>query len=132
MDARPYAGRTDKHRFNLGLAAIPPLRLQMVYGASTNKSYGLLLLVTLISLLDSQKQIENGVRSQSARVKNLIRTKYQELGPTSFNEKTILFLFPVLVMLWMFRDPKFIAGWGSLFSKYETQQQQMRETNEIN
>jgi hypothetical protein len=23
-------------------------------------------------------------------------------------------------MLWMFRDPKFIAGWGSLFSKYST------------
>lgn len=123
MDARPYAGRTDKHRFNLGLAAIPPLRLQMVCGASTNKSYGLAptLIVTLISLfIDSQKQIENGVKSQSARVKNLIRTKYQELGPTSFNEKTILFLFPVLVMLWMFRDPKFIAGWGSLFSKYST------------
>ncbi|XP_046437439.1 solute carrier family 13 member 2-like [Daphnia pulex] len=71
----------------------------------------------LLSGFKCQKQIENGVKSQSARVKNLIRTKYQELGPTSFNEKTILFLFPVLVMLWMFRDPKFIAGWGSLFSK---------------
>nr|CAH0100027.1 unnamed protein product [Daphnia galeata] len=71
----------------------------------------------LLSGFKCQKQIENGDNSQSSRVRNLIRTKYQELGATSFNEKVILILFPILVMLWMFRDPKFIAGWGSLFSK---------------
>ncbi|KAI9555363.1 hypothetical protein GHT06_017878 [Daphnia sinensis] len=71
----------------------------------------------LLSGFQCQKKIENGDGSQSSRVKNLIRTKYRELGSTSFNEKTILVLFPILVLLWMFRDPKFIAGWGSLFSK---------------
>lgn len=53
------------------------------------------------------------------RAKNLIRQKYKELGPMSFNEKTVTILFTILVLLWMFRDPKFIPGWGSFFSKYE-------------
>lgn len=52
------------------------------------------------------------------RAKNLIRNKYRELGPMSFNEKTITVLFIVLVLLWIFRDPKFIPGWGTFFSKY--------------
>ena len=68
--------------------------------------------------IHSQKKIENSLDdAQNSRVKNLIRGKYEELGPTSFNEKVLITLFPILVLLWMFRDPKFIDGWGSLFSK---------------
>jgi len=52
------------------------------------------------------------------RIRNLIKSKYNELGPASFNEKTILVLFTLLVLAWLFRDPKFIDGWDSLFPKY--------------
>lgn len=32
------------------------------------------------------------------------------VGPASFQEKTILVLFTLLVLAWLFRDPKFIDG----------------------
>lgn len=48
------------------------------------------------------------------RVEQLIRRKYQDLGPMSFQEAATLFLFVCLVLLWFFRDPQFITGWREL------------------
>lgn len=51
------------------------------------------------------------------KIRVMLRKKYQELGPMSYHESTVLVLFVILISLWMFRDPKFVPGWGSLFSK---------------
>ena len=72
--------------------------------------------VQLVSFSDSRRQ-EKVNQAHQVKIKNLVQKKYDELGPMTFHEKTIAALFVLLVSLWMFRDPKFIAGWGSLFSK---------------
>ncbi|XP_078680625.1 Na(+)/citrate cotransporter-like isoform X5 [Branchiostoma floridae x Branchiostoma belcheri] len=54
----------------------------------------------------------------------VIRKQYDELGPVSFAEKVVLFHFVLLVLLWFFRDMKFVklqneraAGWTYFFEK---------------
>ncbi|XP_054709982.1 solute carrier family 13 member 2-like isoform X2 [Uloborus diversus] len=47
--------------------------------------------------------------------KQIIEKKCEELGKTTFHEKAVSLLFLLLVMLWIFRSPKFIAGWGNYF-----------------
>ena len=49
----------------------------------------------------------------------MVLKKYNELGPMSFNEIVVLALFVILTMLWFWRDPKFVTGWGSHFPKSE-------------
>ncbi|RWS13769.1 solute carrier family 13 member 5-like protein [Dinothrombium tinctorium] len=53
----------------------------------------------------------------SIGAKNVIAAKYKELGPFSFHEKAICFLFISLVVLWMFRDPQFVRGWATYFGE---------------
>ncbi|XP_059486392.1 Na(+)/citrate cotransporter-like isoform X2 [Neocloeon triangulifer] len=47
-------------------------------------------------------------------VRQLISTKYRELGPMSYHEANVLALFIILILLWFFRKPDFIPGWASL------------------
>lgn len=52
--------------------------------------------------------------------KNHFRIKYKELGPASFEERTVLIVFLSLAFLWIFRagidfDNFTIPGWSSLF-----------------
>ncbi|XP_066295619.1 Na(+)/citrate cotransporter-like isoform X4 [Branchiostoma lanceolatum] len=54
----------------------------------------------------------------------VIRRQYDELGPLSFPEKVVLLHFVLLVLLWFFRDMKFVklenkraAGWTYFFVK---------------
>ncbi|XP_048729143.2 Na(+)/citrate cotransporter-like isoform X2 [Ostrea edulis] len=54
-------------------------------------------------------------RDKYNRVQETIRKSYDELGPLSFAEIVILIHFIVLVVLWFFRQPPYIDGWGSLF-----------------
>ena len=53
----------------------------------------------------------------AGKMKKAMQVKYEELGPMSYHEKTVFALFVVLINLWVWRDPKFVPGWGSLFSK---------------
>ncbi|XP_055937655.1 Na(+)/citrate cotransporter-like isoform X1 [Argiope bruennichi] len=48
-------------------------------------------------------------------LQQVIDKKYEELGPMTFQEKGVSVLFFLLVMLWIFRNPHFITGWGSYF-----------------
>ncbi|CAL1267392.1 unnamed protein product [Larinioides sclopetarius] len=41
----------------------------------------------------------------------IILQRYQRLGSLSSYEATVIVLFSILILLWMFRDPKFIPGW---------------------
>ncbi|XP_046438107.1 solute carrier family 13 member 5-like isoform X1 [Daphnia pulex] len=52
-------------------------------------------------------------------VKNLIKKKYEELGPMTFHEIATLILFIVCVFLWFFRDPQFITGWSEYLHAVE-------------
>lgn len=46
------------------------------------------------------------------RVESVIKERYDSLGPASFHELSVLFLFCVLVLLWFFRKPGFLPGWA--------------------
>lgn len=48
-------------------------------------------------------------------IRNLIRQKRNELGPITFHEGSVMCLFVVLLVLWFFRDPGFMPGWGKFF-----------------
>ena len=54
------------------------------------------------------------MRSKS-EIKTSIRNQYAELGPISFYEKSIVFLFSLLILLWLFKDPQFMPGWEDAF-----------------
>lgn len=43
----------------------------------------------------------------------VIDKKYKELGPITWYESIIGFLFILVVLLWFFRKPGFIRGWPS-------------------
>jgi sodium-dependent dicarboxylate transporter 2/3/5 len=46
---------------------------------------------------------------------DLLRKKYSLLGPLRYVEKSLVFVFFGIILLWLFRDPKVIKGWGNLF-----------------
>ena len=41
-----------------------------------------------------------------------IGTHFKELGPMSYEEKTLMMCFLFVSMLWFFRSPGFVTGWG--------------------
>ena len=44
------------------------------------------------------------------------------MGPMSYEEKTLIICFLLLSMLWFFRSPGFMIGWGDYTeNKYQTQ-----------
>ncbi|CAB0029267.1 unnamed protein product [Trichogramma brassicae] len=49
----------------------------------------------------------------------VIDSKYKELGPVSWHEGSIAFLFILIVLLWFFRKPDFILGWPIFITKQE-------------
>jgi len=52
-------------------------------------------------------------------IQKLLNTKYAELGPMSFQQVAVLVHFSILVALWFFREPRFMPGWGDLFTEEE-------------
>jgi len=53
--------------------------------------------------------------AKEKEVNQIIRNKYINLGPMSFQENVTLFLFSICVALWFFRDPQFLPGWNQFF-----------------
>ncbi|GIY76617.1 hypothetical protein CEXT_282911 [Caerostris extrusa] len=47
-------------------------------------------------------------------IHGIISKRYDRLGPISNQERTVIVLFFILVLLWVFRDPKFIRGWSDV------------------
>lgn len=56
-------------------------------------------------------------RSYEGLVRRMLRKKYEALGPLRYDEKNILVVFFVLILLWLFRAPRVIPGWGDLFKE---------------
>jgi hypothetical protein len=53
--------------------------------------------------------------SQSTIITELLRKKYNLLGQLRYIEKNLIVVFVGIVLLWLFREPKVIPGWGNLF-----------------
>ncbi|XP_055935979.1 Na(+)/citrate cotransporter-like [Argiope bruennichi] len=45
----------------------------------------------------------------------IISKRYKRLGSISFHEASVMVLFGLLILLWIFRDPEFIPGWATVF-----------------
>ena len=68
---------------------------------------------SLISRVSSCRRTDKQGKSESG-VSQMLREKYRELGPITFHEVSTLVLFTLLVLIWFFRAPGFMAGWASL------------------
>ena len=53
------------------------------------------------------------VSDSDVAVRNVIKKRLEEIGGMNFHEGSVLFLFVSLVLLWFFRDPGFMTGWGN-------------------
>ncbi|CAI8047247.1 Solute carrier family 13 member 3 [Geodia barretti] len=62
-----------------------------------------------------KKLLKRRVRFQSGRAKRVIREQYRLLGRIKYAEVVVLGLFVLLALLWLFREPRFIPGWASVF-----------------
>lgn len=74
----------------------------------------LLAIWTVVYLLFRPKQKWTGIKTSH------FRDRYRELGPASPEEKTVMVLFTLLALLWIFRagisfDRFSIPGWAALF-----------------
>ncbi|KAF8766871.1 Solute carrier family 13 member 5 like protein [Argiope bruennichi] len=58
--------------------------------------------------------IDHNIESKE-RIHEIISKRYIRLGRLSSHEASVIVLFLILVFLWVFRDPKFIPGWASIF-----------------
>lgn len=50
-----------------------------------------------------------------AAIAKTLKKKYNALGRLTFHEGVVLSLFCSLVVVWLFRSPGIITGWGDLF-----------------
>ena len=57
-----------------------------------------------------KKEMEN------KQVKKVLKHHLDELGETTYEEKSVLVIFLMLVSLWFFRSPGFMTGWGDALS----------------
>uniref|UniRef100_A0A0M3JZM0 Solute carrier family 13 member 2 n=1 Tax=Anisakis simplex TaxID=6269 RepID=A0A0M3JZM0_ANISI len=70
-----------------------------------------------IDFYHSQKIFSRTQEDDESRVERMLKHKYARLGPLKFDERIVLALFATLVFLWLFREPKIIPGWISLFKE---------------
>ncbi|XP_068207338.1 Na(+)/citrate cotransporter-like isoform X2 [Palaemon carinicauda] len=75
------------------------------------------LQVLFMGLFRKKSPIQQSTPERTAAVKRLINQKYKELGPVTHHEATVLTLFIILVLLWLFRAPEFVPGWASWFKE---------------
>lgn len=62
------------------------------------------------------KMVQKGQENTDV-IRNVIKTKLQDLGPISFRELCVLVLFSICVLLWLFRKPQIFKGWGDFYPK---------------
>ncbi|XP_047097909.1 protein I'm not dead yet-like isoform X1 [Schistocerca piceifrons] len=84
---------------------------------------GWLWLMILYMGLFRRKKSGSAVKTAEQRkaVKLVIKKSYQDLGPMTFHEGSVLFFFIVIVLLWFFREPEFMPGWAAAVSDVEVQ-----------
>ncbi|XP_061406338.1 solute carrier family 13 member 1-like isoform X2 [Lethenteron reissneri] len=58
--------------------------------------------------------------SNEKRAEKLIRREYEKLGNTSYPEACVLFVFVLMALLWLTKDPGFMPGWATIFGHYKS------------
>ena len=61
-----------------------------------------------------RRKKDDGDAKRREALRRMVREKYDELGSFSYAEVNVLAAFAVLIVLWFFRSPGFIEGWGDL------------------
>lgn len=70
---------------------------------------------------DEKRKLEQTEEIQKQKkIEKVLAEKYNALGPMSFHETSVLLLFFFIVMLWLFREPKFMVNKFSLQKKYSS------------
>ena len=62
---------------------------------------------------DKEKQKQE---MENLQVKKVLKHHLDELGAASYEEKSVMVVFLMLVSLWFFRSPGFMTGWGDALS----------------
>ena len=70
------------------------------------------LQVYYLPLPTFRKVTNESENEQKQKIATIINDKIHELGPLSFQEKSVSATFLLLIFLWFFRYPGFISGWG--------------------
>ncbi|OXA56239.1 hypothetical protein Fcan01_09879 [Folsomia candida] len=78
------------------------------HGVPNWRYWPLISLCSKKRTLNSEEQIE---RVREEKVAKLLMSEYRKLGPMTFHEMGVGFVFFTTVMLWLFRDPRFMPGW---------------------
>jgi len=66
-------------------------------------------------LFRKKRETKKKTREEQAKiVREVISVKYEELGPMTFHEGSVLILFIIVVLLWFFRKPEFMPGWAEV------------------
>merc|ERR1719189_1692503 len=62
------------------------------------------------------KKSPDSAKDKEEKAMRAIDKKYEELGKMTVHEIQIMILFIILILLWFFKTPIFMPGWGDLFS----------------
>ena len=55
------------------------------------------------------------------RTENMIKRELKKLGPMRQDEQIMTFVFIITVLVWLFREPGFVAGWAQWFAQDENE-----------
>lgn len=47
----------------------------------------------------------------------VMKKKYEDLGPITWQETWVAILFVLCLILWFFRSPQFMKGWGDFLNE---------------
>lgn len=64
--------------------------------------------------LGKNQQKKEQEEKSTESIREMIYQKCRELGPIKFNEKVVLTLFSILILLWLLRHPGFFTGYGDV------------------
>lgn len=78
------------------------------------------LQILFMDLFRKKREAKNKSSEDQAKiVREVISVKYEELGPMTFHEGSVLILFVIVVLLWFFRKPEFIPGWAEIVASVQ-------------
>ncbi|KAL7645309.1 UNVERIFIED_CONTAM: hypothetical protein RMT77_003695 [Armadillidium vulgare] len=66
----------------------------------------------------SRSKLPETTEEKRNKVKELIKTQYNNLGKISFHEMVVVVIFFIVVLLWLLREPGFMPGWADLVMMY--------------
>ena len=90
---------------HLLIAGLPNLK----FWKTTSKAEATATTITTTNKVSDKRS------SGKCAVREVIQQQYRTLGPITFHEVSVFILFCILILLWFFREPQFITGWGDFF-----------------